>query len=178
MTRPEQAPDQCPLTNISSTLLGPVVPISDAKLIRTDTTLWSSPKGREAMVGRGGEHCLNERTSNLQPLPVKLVSTKWAGLVVYCFVKNAWGQQSRMRTRVWTEFGYEKALISPRRGWIYPSCISRLVLLAPVRTFRNCLRCRYFTAPGRGIGCSFQLAITAPLYTITGYCIATAQSWC
>ena len=30
---------------------------------------------------------------------------------------------------------------------------------------------------GRGIGYSFQLAITAPLYSITGYCIATAQSW-
>ena len=30
--------------------------------------------------------------------------------------------------------------------------------------------------PGRGIGYSFQLAITAPLYSIIGYCIATAQS--
>ena len=29
---------------------------------------------------------------------------------------------------------------------------------------------------GRGIGYSFQLAITAPLYSIIGYCIATAQS--
>ena len=28
----------------------------------------------------------------------------------------------------------------------------------------------------RGIGYSFQLAITAPLYSITGYCIAAAQS--
>ena len=29
---------------------------------------------------------------------------------------------------------------------------------------------------GRGIGYSFQLAITAPLYSIISYCIATAQS--
>ena len=32
------------------------------------------------------------------------------------------------------------------------------------------------TQQGRGIGYSFQLAITAPLYSIIGYCIATAQS--
>ena len=43
-------------------------------------------------------------------------------------------------------------------------------LFAPVRASRN------FTISGRGIGYSFQLAITVPLYTITGYCIATAQS--
>jgi hypothetical protein len=49
-------------------------------------------------------------------------------------------------------------------------------LIAPVRAFRNCLSPRYFTRSGRGIGYSFQLAITAPLYSITGYCIATAQS--
>ena len=43
--------------------------------------------------------------------------------------------------------------------------------------FRNCHRQRYFTSNWRGIGYSFQLAITAPLYSIIGYCIATAQSW-
>ena len=52
-----------------------------------------------------------------------------------------------------------------------------LYLFAPVRAFRNCLSPRYFTRSGRGIGYSFQLAITAPLYSITGYCIATAQSY-
>ena len=43
--------------------------------------------------------------------------------------------------------------------------------------YRNCLRRLYFKSKWRGIGYSFQLAITAPLYSITGYCIATAQSW-
>ena len=47
---------------------------------------------------------------------------------------------------------------------------------ASVEAFRNCHRQRYFTSNWRGIGYSFQLAITAPLYSITGYCIATAQS--
>ena len=50
------------------------------------------------------------------------------------------------------------------------------ILFASTEAFRNCLRQRYFTSPRRGIGYSFQLAITAPLYSITGYCIATAQS--
>ena len=49
-------------------------------------------------------------------------------------------------------------------------------LIAPVGAFRNCLRQLYFKSKWRGIGYSFQLAITAPLYSITGYCIATAQS--
>ena len=52
----------------------------------------------------------------------------------------------------------------------------QVIKFAPVRAFRNCLSPRYFTRSGRGIGYSFQLAITAPLYSITGYCIATAQS--
>jgi hypothetical protein len=47
---------------------------------------------------------------------------------------------------------------------------------APMRACRNCLNRRYFTSTGRDIGYSFQLAITAPLYSIIGYCIATAQS--
>jgi len=51
------------------------------------------------------------------------------------------------------------------------------MFIAPVRAFRNCFKSRYFTTQERGIGYSFQLAITAPLYSITGYCIATAQSW-
>ena len=50
-------------------------------------------------------------------------------------------------------------------------------LVAPSGACRNCLRQLYFKLKGRGIGYSFQLAITAPLYSITGYCIATAQSW-
>ena len=50
------------------------------------------------------------------------------------------------------------------------------VMLPPWGAFRNCLKSRYFTTSGRGIGYSFQLAITAPLYSIIGYCIATAQS--
>ena len=50
-------------------------------------------------------------------------------------------------------------------------------LSASSEAYRNCLSQRYFTSKGRGIGYSFQLAITAPLYSITGYCIATAQSW-
>ena len=49
-------------------------------------------------------------------------------------------------------------------------------LSASVEAFRNCHRQRYFTSNWRGIGYSFQLAIIAPLYSITGYCIATAQS--
>jgi len=49
--------------------------------------------------------------------------------------------------------------------------------MAPIGASRNCLRWWYFTSPGRGIGYSFQLAITAPLYSIIGYCIATAQSY-
>jgi hypothetical protein len=53
---------------------------------------------------------------------------------------------------------------------------TKMINFAPVRAFRNCLSPRYFTQSGRGIGYSFQLAITAPLYSITGYCIATAQS--
>ena len=51
-----------------------------------------------------------------------------------------------------------------------------LIMIAQVRAFRNCLSQRYFTSTRRGIGYSFQLAITAPLYSIIGYCIATAQS--
>ena len=46
----------------------------------------------------------------------------------------------------------------------------------PARSYRNCHRGRYLTTSGRGIGYSFQLAITAPLYSIIGYCITTAQS--
>ena len=49
-------------------------------------------------------------------------------------------------------------------------------LIAPVGAFRNFLRQLYFKSKWRGIGYSFQLAITAPLYSIIGYCIATAQS--
>jgi hypothetical protein len=58
----------------------------------------------------------------------------------------------------------------------YPWKGAEMTKFAPVRAFRNCLSPRYFTRSGRGIGYSFQLAITAPLYSITGYCIAAAQS--
>ena len=53
----------------------------------------------------------------------------------------------------------------------------RMYSFAPGGAIRNCLWSRYFTTPGRGIGYSFQLAITAPLYSIIGYCITTAQSY-
>ena len=49
--------------------------------------------------------------------------------------------------------------------------------LAPVGAPRNCLPSGYFTWRGRGIGYSFQLAITAPLYSIISYSIASAQDW-
>ena len=51
------------------------------------------------------------------------------------------------------------------------------IRVAPTGAYRNCLRQLYFKSKWRGIGYSFQLAITAPLYSITGYCIATAQSY-
>ena len=54
---------------------------------------------------------------------------------------------------------------------------SSVIYIAPVRACRNCLGPKIFhSGAERGIGYSFQLAITAPLYSITGYCIATAQS--
>ena len=49
-------------------------------------------------------------------------------------------------------------------------------LIAQMWACRNCLSQLYLKLKWRGIGYSFQLAITAPLYSITGYCIATAQS--
>ena len=54
--------------------------------------------------------------------------------------------------------------------------MTRYLRIALERACRNCLRQLYFKLKWRGIGYSFQLAITAPLYSITGYCIATAQS--
>ena len=48
--------------------------------------------------------------------------------------------------------------------------------MVSAETFRNWHSWWYFTSSSRGIGISFQLAITAPLYSIMGYCIATAQS--
>ena len=50
------------------------------------------------------------------------------------------------------------------------------IVAASVEAFRNCVSQQCFMSKARGIGYSFQLAITAPLYSITGYCIATAQS--
>lgn len=42
--------------------------------------------------------------------------------------------------------------------------------------WKNCIRQRYFTPSVRGIGSSFQLAITAPQINFIGYGTATAQS--
>ena len=64
--------------------------------------------------------------------------------------------------------------ITKLNHWLLHIC---KIIFARIGAYRNCLRVWYFTIPGRGIGYSFQLAITAPLYSITGYCIATAQSW-
>ena len=60
--------------------------------------------------------------------------------------------------------------------WSVLSRGSPVHLVTPVGAGRNCFNLWYFTQEERGIGYSFQLAITAPLYSITGYCIATAQS--
>ena len=57
-----------------------------------------------------------------------------------------------------------------------PASISRSCF-GSAEPVRNCRRRGYFTSWGRSIGYSFQLAITATLYTIIVYCIATAQSW-
>ena len=62
----------------------------------------------------------------------------------------------------------------------YPALLSletkKWKYLVSAETFRNWHSWRCFTSSSRGIGISFQLAITAPLYSIIGYCIATAQS--
>lgn len=50
-------------------------------------------------------------------------------------------------------------------------CYSR-----PRTAWKNCICRRYFTSPVRGIGSSFQLAITAPQIYFIGYGTATAQS--
>ena len=46
----------------------------------------------------------------------------------------------------------------------------------PVGTFINCARRPCFRASARGIGYSFQLAITTPRMNLIGYGTATAQS--
>ena len=46
----------------------------------------------------------------------------------------------------------------------------------PVGTFINCARHPCFRASARGIGYSFQLAITTPRMNLIGYGTATAQS--
>lgn len=46
----------------------------------------------------------------------------------------------------------------------------------PRTAWKNCICRRYFTSPVRGIGSSFQLAITAPQIYFIGYGTATAQS--
>ena len=51
-----------------------------------------------------------------------------------------------------------------------------LLLAVPVGTFINCARRPCFRASARGIGYSFQLAITTPRIDLTGYGTATAQS--
>ena len=51
------------------------------------------------------------------------------------------------------------------------------LLSVPVGTFINCARRPCFRASARGIGYSFQLAITTPRKLLIGYGTATAQSW-
>lgn len=46
----------------------------------------------------------------------------------------------------------------------------------PRTAWKNCICRRYFTSSVRGIGSSFQLAITAPQINFIGYGTATAQS--
>ena len=55
--------------------------------------------------------------------------------------------------------------------------VRKPTVIAQIWASRNCLWQLYFKSKWRGIGYSFQLAITAPLYSITGYCITTAQSY-
>ena len=47
---------------------------------------------------------------------------------------------------------------------------------APVEAFKNCDWRPCFRSPARGIGNSFQLAITTPRINLIGYGTATAQS--
>ena len=51
------------------------------------------------------------------------------------------------------------------------------LLFAPGGAFRNCVPGPYFRAKTRGIGYSFQLAITTPRINLIGYGTATAQSY-
>ena len=52
-----------------------------------------------------------------------------------------------------------------------------VIISAPVGAFTNCTCGPYFRSPVRGIGSSFQLAITTPRINLIGYGTATAQSW-
>lgn len=64
----------------------------------------------------------------------------------------------------------EKNRTKPRRR--------RFLLFTPViGVCKDCLSRWYFTSAGRGIGKSFQLAITAPRINLIGYGIAHAQSY-
>ena len=49
---------------------------------------------------------------------------------------------------------------------------------APVGAFTNCTGHPFFRVTVRGIGYSFQLAITTPRINLIGYGTATAQSYC
>ena len=48
---------------------------------------------------------------------------------------------------------------------------------ASLEAWRNCACQPYFRLTARGIGYSFQLAITTPRINLIGYGTATAQSW-
>ena len=48
---------------------------------------------------------------------------------------------------------------------------------ASIEAWRNCACQPYFRLSARGIGYSFQLAITTPRINLIGYGTATAQSW-
>ena len=54
--------------------------------------------------------------------------------------------------------------------------LSYNIVQSPVGTFINCARRPCFRASARGIGYSFQLAITTPQMNLIGYGTATAQS--
>ena len=78
----------------------------------------------------------------------------------------------------WGVWYFSPIQVLTKRGQLvaYQIKVLKSGLVAPTGACRNCLRQLYCKLKGRGIGYSFQLAITAPLYSIIGYCIATAQS--
>ena len=83
--------------------------------------------------------------------------------------------KSRKYTFAWSSD--PELLDSGRRGSNRQMSFRLLSQSAPTGASRNCLNQLYFKLTGRGIGYSFQLAITASLYSIIDYCITAAQSY-